>query len=359
MRHQAKTDSEAVTEFAKQAGTASPLIGWKVVLLLAAGGIASIALMGCGDSGTTPVSNDNEVSSADDSDTRGTDGSSTSKPAAQHTSEDSEKEVRTALANMLALLEQEQFEEFVHQHAPLDSYVRFLERLEAGESMPKPTPAEVAPLAEYVKSMQNMTISVHPTGRFATLSADPSVSLAEKPSAANPFAGLRKETTPGYGSDLTGVIRAARSDLATGNAEKFASGMLPPSTIAMIRAEGRWDSTLEQLAADAPRAAAMVKDLQILETLQPVIDGDTAMFTLDRIVTKTGRNAGESFKDGQRAIKFSLIDGDWRFFDNTRDVASRIDEALDREMPEVEGRSLEYRLLKAGSDWRLMTIPMR
>lgn len=359
MRHQTKTDPEAVTECVKQRGTASSLVRWRVVLLLGVAGMASIALTGCGDSGTTPASNDKEMSSADDSDTGGTDGSSTGKPAAQQTPADPEQEVRAALANMLALLEQEQFEEFVHQHAPLDTYVRFLEMLEEGESMPKPKPAEVAPLIEYVKSMQDMTINVHPTGRFAMLSADPDTTPAEKPNVVNPFAGLRQETTTGYGNDLAAAISTARSDLAAGDAEKFATGMFPPSTIAMIKAEGRWDSTLEQLAADAPRAAAVVKDLQVLETLKPVIDGDTATFTLDRIVTKVNRNGGESFKDGERTIRFSLIDGDWRFFDNTRDVASRIDAALDREMPEVEGRSLELRLQKVGSDWRLMTFPVR
>lgn len=286
------------------------------------------------------------------------------------------REARQALATILQLLQDGNDEQYFLDHAPGSQYALIQKILADGKPLPAITPPHRKQIVDYVRTMQQMDIVLKANGVCAAF-VPPALTGddAGKPEAKNLYAKMTATGIAGYGDQLPAVIKLALADLAAGESEKFAAKMFPPSTTAMIKTENRWDHVVKQLATGTAQCVAMQKDLQLIEALEPKIDGNTAIYTLDRIatafqsgVTRTRLGAPRrtpwpvakqpaTSVDGKREIRFSLVDGHWRFYDNTSQLAARVAEALNQKMS--EGSSPDdtpYLLIKLGKTWRLMSL---
>ncbi|MEP3479429.1 MAG: hypothetical protein ABJZ55_09295 [Fuerstiella sp.] len=288
-------------------------------------------------------------------------------------------EVRQALATMLQLLENGEDEQFVFDHAPGETYGMLQQLLADGRSIPRFSPRQRRPIIDYVKSMQQMDLIVRPNGLcVALIPPAPTGEDEDNPAAKNLYAKMTATGIAGYGDQLPLVIKLALADLVAGESEDFAGKMFPPSTTAMIKTENRWDHVVKQLASGTAQNLAMQKDLQLIQALKPKINGTTAVYTLDRIATafpqrvtrlrfgaprrsltpkQPASKQPATSSDGKREIRFSLIDGHWRFYDNTSQLASKIAEALNQKISAArDAENSQNVLVKVGKTWRLQSL---
>ncbi len=86
---------------------------------------------------------------------------------------------------------------------------------------------------------------------------------------------------------------------------------------------------------------SMQAELQALLSLKPVIDGDTAEFRVPRIIHVVKNKSLfegtsgdlEEEEVGERLIRFSRINGAWRFFDGNATTNVELEAALTRQAP--------------------------
>lgn len=95
---------------------------------------------------------------------------------------------------------------------------------------------------------------------------------------------------------------------------------------------------MESLSADSPTVKTMIADLTELSKTEASMDGDTAEFRLPNVIhVVVGRGGDTEEEDADdRVIRFSRINGAWRFFDNNAKTVEELDAALKRD---AKGRS--------------------
>lgn len=262
------------------------------------------------------------------------------------------KEAGEARAEIVRKLKAGQYVEFMHQHSPIDDYLRNLREGQAGRVEMRQV-LGFANLATQLESLADAVVAVDTTGRVATFTKKEDFSAPPAPK------GPYSESAPvpaGYGKDLMAAIKTARDDLDAERYTAFTDRMFPPSTINMMKADGRWEALQTSLSPDSPLVMKMLDDLALLKDLQPKIKDGTAEIELPNHVTFRNRREGEEVELGTRKIRFSLIDGSWRFYDATAKVSTELDAALARE-PAGESATALLVLEKIGSDWRLRQMP--
>jgi hypothetical protein len=209
-------------------------------------------------------------------------------------------------------------------------------------------------MAATLQRLQDGDATIDPTGRVVTFKAKEDVKVVK--AVENPYA-TKADEVPAYQGDLPDVIAAALKDL---NAEKYEdcmSRLIPPSTIHMMKTDGRWDGMMESLSSDSPMIKMMISDLTELSKAEAAIDGDTAEYQLPNVIHVVGRGGDTEEEDAEdRVIRFSKINGAWRFYDSNAKTVEELDAALKRE---AKGEISDDQLVveKIGSDWRLLQVP--
>jgi hypothetical protein len=262
-------------------------------------------------------------------------------------------EARLAVKEMVRKLSKGEYQDFMHQHFPIDEYVR---RLRSGQPVDVPLRAipQFIQIAATLGKLQDGDAKIDPTGRVVSFKAKDdaqTASVIESPYSKKP------DDVPSYEGDLPKVIAAALKDLESKAYEDCMSRLIPPSTIHMMKTDGRWDGMIESLSPESPTIQAMVSDLTAIAGEKPSIDGDTAEYRQPRVIHVVGgRNQVQEKNAGERLIRFSKINGAWRFYDNNSTSLKELDAALRRE---VKGEFSEDQLVveKIGSDWRLLQVP--
>ncbi len=278
----------------------------------------------------------------------------TAKKSVREKRDDAVKEdARTAVAEMIRKLGKAEYVDFMHQHSPIDEYISAFREGRAGQ-VPFSALPQFVKLTEILKSMQDAEIVVDRSGKTVRFVKQEELPKADR--LQSRYSSAEKPTEPGYGDDLTIAIESALQDLKAGNYEVFMAGMLPQSTVLMMKTDDRWDGMVQSLSGDSTIVTRMIEDLSTLVKATPVIDGATAEFTLPNVVSITRGRRTEIAEVGERIIRFSLIEGSWRFFDSNASTANELDAALNRD---ATGESLKSELVleKIGSDWRLSRMP--
>ena len=287
--------------------------------------------------------------------------STASNPPGVASSAQSEVDVATLLTSMLQFLESGDANTFVMKHAPVRDFKMFSKLIESGEPVPPVPPQLVELVTRQIQQRQSLKAVVSSDGqslRFVSLGSGMS---SQKPQLKNPLNVSDSGSLPGYGSILPEVIKQAISDLKQNKGLNFASRILPPSVVAVLKFEGRWDQLAETFGPGIEQTTRMIEDLNQLLILGPQMQGNTATYLLDRNVTQfaSGRDRRlATVKDGTREIRFSNIGGHWRFYDQLSEVAHKIDVALDQELMDAPSPELEQLTLeKDGDTWRLKAFP--
>ncbi len=261
-------------------------------------------------------------------------------------------EAREAVKEMIRKLGKGEYLEFMHQHIPIEEYVRMLR---SGEPVTIPLSAipSLIQMSATLEKLQDGDATIDKAGRVVSFRAKEGAKVEKV--IQNPYS-KKAEDVPAYQGDLPEVIATALKDLKAEQYEACMSRVLPPSTIHLMKTDGRWDGMMESLSPESPMVTAMITDLMTLSKAKASIDGDTAEYRFPNVIHRVARNDVEEEDAGERIIRFSKINGAWRFFDSNVKTSEQLDAALKRE---VKGEIAEDQLVveKIGSDWRLLHIP--
>lgn len=261
-------------------------------------------------------------------------------------------EARAAVKEMIRKLGKGEYQEFMHQHIPIDEYVRQL-RSDQPIEIPLSAIPQLVQMATTLGRLQDGDATIDPTGRVVTFTAKEDVKVVKV--IENPYS-KKSDDVPAYEGDLPDVIAAALKDLKAEKYEDCLSRLIPPSTIHMMKTDGRWDGMTESLSPDSSMIRTMIADLTELSKAEASIDGDTAEYRLPNIIHVVASFSDEEEEAGERVIRFSKINGAWRFFDSNAKTVEELDAALKRD---AKGEISEDQLVveKIGSDWRLLQVP--
>ena len=264
------------------------------------------------------------------------------------------EEARAAVKEMIRKLGKGEYQEFMHQHIPIDEYVR---QLRSGQPIEIPLSAipQLVQMATTLGQLQDGDATIDPTGRVVTFKVKEDVKIVK--AIENPYS-KKADDVPAYEGDLSDVIAAALKDLKAEKYEECLSRLIPPSTIHMMKTDGRWDGMMESMSSDSLMVITLIADLTELSKAEAAMDGDTAEFRLPHVIhVVVGRGGDFEEEDAEdRVIRFSKINGAWRFFDRNAKTVEELDAALKRE---AKGEISEDQLVveKIGSDWRLLQVP--
>lgn len=249
--------------------------------------------------------------------------------------EDMVDELGVVMSDMKSLLDSGRNREFLVRYAPLDD-LRALKRAEI-EKTALPTVPRKRVLAA-LDQLSGETPKVHGEGWIAEFRVESEVEISEV------------TPTKGYGSDLNEAIGSAISDLESGHYDQFVEKMIPESAKLHLLNGDTDQTVLAALDDESPLVLMMLADLKELQKLTPEIHNDTAVFRLPPSGAIEGLPAPirstRSFQPADREIRFSLIAGSWRFYDNSSDAA-------------VTSGTAVYQLTfeRVGRTWRLAQWP--
>lgn len=268
------------------------------------------------------------------------------------------EEVQFAVSKMVSQLQRGAYEDFVLEHAPLPILNECLkdgdfDRFKLSAASFQELRRE---LIKELETLKDLDVTLDSTGRVASFVPRRDENIRDLPEMKNPYTVLqgRHGVTAGYGSDLKVAIELAIDDLLNDNRKKFIDNMFPPSLLLLLDDENR----RQELATDPAfgnMLSMMRDDFMAMSKKDAKIDGNTATFVLPRRVTI----GNQTVIDGEREIRFVLMDQHWKLHDGSAGLAKRIGETLTRPMATVKDSTLIHsvRLIKVGRDWRLLQLP--
>lgn len=268
-------------------------------------------------------------------DNEATDGSAEVDASGFSDTEDMVEELDDVLSDMESLLEDGQHREFIVRYAPL-TVLAALKEAETQKTPPPSLPRDR--ILKAIEKLSGRTPEVEAEGWVAELKREESVN-AEDTTA-----------TKGYGSDIQQAIAGAVKDLQAGRYDQFVEKFVPESAKLQMAGGPAEQSTSADLSADSPLVIMMLADLKRLQHLTPEISGNTAVFHLPPYEPEgelaAALQSRRSHQPGDREIRFSLIAGSWRLYDNLSD------------MPDLAGTAV-YQLTfeRVGRTWRLSHWP--
>ncbi len=293
-----------------------------------------LTVFGCGDGGgsTTPQVNEAAAPASDTpsennnsgpqlANTSPTDQASTANVGTP------EADIPSSIEEMIELLETGEIKTFVETRLRASdlqklrrggqaSYDRQLKRLSA--------PPVIEMLIDELRAVRDSVPHLNEARTTARLqmqfNADASPRSPEELSAELNRTSLIEVS--GFGDDLKTVLARAVEVLTDSNSPKdsrlddFVSSVFPVSELYKPDSGLRTTHWFERIEWSQALVDSMVTDLQALQTLTPQYedDGNIASFVIPGEV----REQSAGTRDPDRLIRFELVDGNWRFFDNTR-----------------------------------------
>lgn len=248
-------------------------------------------------------------------------------------------DIRRVLEKMTELITAEKDREFLIQFGPIDE----LRKLQSAESANRPLPE--VPRESLLKAIQAVSGEIADVGDSALLA---SVSVEVTGDTGDP----QWAPGPGYDGDVAAVIVKSIAELEQGRIHEFMLNMFPPVALRVMSRNGTERSFAAKVDMDSALVVRMLQDLKLLTAEQPQITGDVAEFSLPAVeyagndVTQI-RPALAKYPVPDRIIRFSKINGHWRFYD---DGSLRQTGALD-------GSVIQLKLERVGTSWRLLSYP--
>lgn len=266
--------------------------------------------------------------------------------------EPAEPDVKADLANAIKAIESSDYLTYIEMY---ESIERLRELREKGlvESVARAmarNPVNSKFLAA-LKEMEKQEPKIDSVRGVATFEFD--LPADEPVRSADPKEVRGPKAPPGFGSDLSKVIVEAEKTLAAKEYEKFVNAMLPP-LVAGHFDPYRTRSLVETLRTDPQMVKRMSDDLKAMKERQPELsdDGATASFKLGE---KPPGTKGATTADVERVIKFSLIDGDWRFFSEAARVTGHLIDFGNRRARDAH---VTIRMERIGGNWRLLPFDL-
>ena len=145
---------------------------------------------------------------------------------------------------------------------------------------------------------------------------------------------------------------AAVADIEKGQIKELISNMFPPDVLPTILRNGRDDNPVPYVDKDSAVMKLMLQDLKALLTSTPLIQENVAEFTLPPVQYPPNqiqqvRPGAERYRLRDRVIRFSRINGRWRFYDD----------GSFRQSGAIEESVAFLKLERNGDSWRLAEYP--
>jgi hypothetical protein len=277
-----------------------------------------------------------------------------SRRASQRSSEDTSTEqrgVNAAVTRAIKLLKDKDYEPFIEEFFPVDR-LRAARKADAANGVQRvaqsmvAAPQRVQKLIEVLTRCQSVQPTIDSPRGEAVFVLSPILAEAagEGESAQNPGAGSSVE---GLGDDLDSVLAQAVQLLQRKDYAGFVASLFPVSEVERIQLrENGTDEILLVLEQQPQMIGAMLRDLSKLRSLDPVTStADLVEFELPPPVES----------EPPRIVRFQLVDGNWRFFDNSSQMRAQIRQyAAGHAGPAPGEMTITWERL--GQDWRLSSL---
>ena len=152
----------------------------------------------------------------------------------------------------------------------------------------------------------------------------------------------------GLGSDLLTALTSAVKMLEAGKTREFVEHIFPLPELAQISDGVSFRRYVERMKASPQMVEAMIRDLQQAAKGDIKISGNSAQVTVPGL---SGNTSG-------RILKFELVEGNWRLYDNGEKRAEhrRLATAKIGSLTTEERRS-SMMLMRYQDNWRLISMP--
>ncbi|RLS55218.1 MAG: hypothetical protein DWH91_09855 [Planctomycetota bacterium] len=258
--------------------------------------------------------------------------------------------LKADIARALQLLKDDQLETLIEDYYPVEA-VRTLRKRKAIGNTASDLRRSKAILRRWE---DRLTRSL--SGRFEG-NNDEAFAYPAPPSAAAPNApsqpvqsAVTLPELPGYGDDLTVVLKAAIADLKAKQYETFLTHMLPVAEVVRLQEDQQLAFTASQFELHSELAPTMLADLETMLKGKLAITGDIASGELP------GRSPGEK----PRAVRLQRTGGSWRFFDQAAETREAIEQVKQRGSQMAADPAAFDPLLKferIRDHWRLVELP--
>ncbi|MEZ6123712.1 MAG: hypothetical protein R3C49_11110 [Planctomycetaceae bacterium] len=248
---------------------------------------------------------------------------------------------QNSLQAMNHLLQEGRFEEFLTLYAPIEA-MRESRKQGRRDALLQQVASPI--LTKLIEDVRDGEVTLDESQQVATVQ----VQIQQDAEASGPA------PAEGYGSDLKKAVDAAVTDLDAGRVFDFVQKMFPPEAIELMTAGPPGQSRLDMLTAESILVVRMLEDLKVLQSLTPTISGDTAEYVAGPFEhTVSDRQAVRPNPAGlqppDRRIRFSLLNGHWRFF------AGISAQTVQSATSGSSRRSVT--LERVGQTWRLTKLP--
>jgi hypothetical protein len=282
---------------------------------------------------------------------------STAKSSPNHSDE-----IVKDLDEAIRILEKGDFKLFLELYAPVEALRKLrqqnlVDRAAAGMAG---QPQSTRKLIATFKALKSTPPKFDRSGGLAVLEFDPRPhGIDEIPGELHLPASEGQKLTQ-LGSDLKVVLKQASKLLDDGDYKEFVEGLFPASEIARLKTPGAMQELLllfqrgpdsapfvegGKRMTGSPLLISLKADLALLQTMTPEVaeQGKLAVFHIDAKPDQPARD-----------IKFQLVEGSWRFFDN----AERITNELSAQS-KLKPRSavVVVQMERVGGNWRFIELP--
>ena len=154
----------------------------------------------------------------------------------------------------------------------------------------------------------------------------------------------------GYGKELLPALTLASADLKAGKFKVFVEKMLPATEVARLTTSEQIETTTQVLTDNPEMVKSMLADMAEIAKLKPKAVENLVQVTLP------GRTKGET----PREIRFQLVGGSWRFFDQSSDVHAKREVLMEKAgnmeaNPGAFEPVLKFERIR--EHWRLLELP--
>ncbi len=290
----------------------------------------------------TDAESDAEADSPDEKSTKGAESEPTPalKPARPA---DPSTLLRASLEDAVALLRQRKFNEFLQSHVPVeelrrhredgtvDAVVRALEANSEGQARL----LQIYELASQLEFLPNASTGLTELTVILPGLEPPQEQVPNVPDPRNDPVTL----PTGFSGDLTECLTQAANALEGGALPTFINKMLPSTDFRDYAAGTDGLELVQFLERNPAMMSAMEAELRALAKETPELSADESVAT---------------FQQNGRTVRFQLVDGSWRFFDDSLPVQTAIFQQAQQQPTDVR---VILRFERIGDAWRAYQWP--
>lgn len=251
------------------------------------------------------------------------------------------------------LLKADKIEQFIEDYYPINLVRPARQRQVIGNMANdlRRSKAVLKRMEKKLEQCQSGTIEGNDTDvTFMPGTEPPTAKPAEEPVVKAPSVKPAIPTLPGYGKELLPALALASADLKAEKFPEFVEKMLPVTEVARLTASEQLESTAQVLTDNPKMVQSMLADMAEIAQLKPKSVGNLVQVTLP------GRSKGET----PREIRFQLVGGSWRFFDQSSEVETQVGMLLEKAEkqeanPGALGAVLKFERIR--DHWRLLELP--